>query len=109
MFLSKKHKEGERIMSPEELGNRLKIIIKIIGIRRQDIAEKLGMSYIHLTRKLNGQKEFSIKEVLELQKILELDADVCGNIFFNPEYTIDDIKEQLAINAFNKKTAKKAK
>jgi len=93
-------------MNPEEVGNRLKVIIKIIGIRRQDIADQLGMSYTHLTRKLNGKKEFSIKEVLELQKILGLDADVCSNIFFNTEYTIEDIKEQLAIKAFSKKKGK---
>lgn len=95
-------------MNPEEVGNRLKIIIKIIGIRRQDLAKKLGMSYSNLTRKLNGQAEFSIKEVLELQKIIGLDADLCSNIFFNTQYTIDDIKEQLAIKAFGKNSIKRA-
>lgn len=96
-------------MNPEEVGNRLKIIIKIIGIRRQDLAQKLGMSYSNLTRKLNGQSEFSIKEVLELQKVIGLDADLCSDIFFNTEYTIDDIKEQLAIKAFSKKSKKELK
>lgn len=95
-------------MNPEEVGNRLKIIIKIIGIRRQDLAQKLGMSYSNLTRKLNGQSEFSIKEVLELQKVIGLDADLCSDIFFNTQYTIDDIKEQLAIKAFCKKSRKRA-
>ena len=96
-------------MNPEEVGNRLKIIIKIIGIRRQDLAQKLGMSYSNLTRKLNGQTEFSIKEVLELQKVIGLDVDLCSDIFFNTQYTIDDIKEQLAIKAFNKKSKKEHK
>ena len=108
MFLNKKLTKGERVMSPEEVGNRLKIIIKIIGIRRQDLAQKLGMSYSNLTRKLNGQSEFSIKEVLELQKVIGLDADLCSDIFFNTQYTIDDIKEQLAIKAFSKKSRKRA-
>ena len=108
MFLNKKLSKGERVMNPEEVGNRLKIIIKIIGIRRQDLAQKLGMSYSNLTRKLNGQSEFSIKEVLELQKVIGLDADLCSDIFFNTQYTIDDIKEQLAIKAFCKKSRKRA-
>ena len=108
MFLNKKLTKGESVMNPEEVGNRLKIIIKIIGIRRQDLAKKLGMSYSNLTRKLNGQAEFSIKEVLELQKIIGLDADLCSNIFFNTQYTIDDIKEQLAIKAFSKNSIKRA-
>lgn len=94
-------------MNPEEVGNRLKIVIKIIGIRREDIAKKLGMSYTNLTRKLSGQREFNIKEVLGLMKVLGLDAELCSNIFFNPEYTLEDIKERIALSTFKGDTSKK--
>ena len=90
-------------MNQREVGNRLKEIIKVRGIKRKDLAGKLGMSNITLTRKLNGQAEFNIREVLILKEVLDLGADLCGNIFFNPDFNVNEYKEEYAKDVVNKK------
>ena len=109
MFLDKKLVKGEIYMNPEEVGNRLKSIMHLKGIRREDVAKRMKISYASLTRKLNGKREFNIKDILKLKEILELDGDFGTNIFFNPDFTIENIKEKYAIEIFNKEPSEKAK
>ena len=90
-------------MNQREVGNRLKEIIKVRGIKRKDLSEKLGMSNITLTRKLNGQAEFNIREVLMIKEILDLDAELCGNIFFKSDFNINEYMEEYAKKIVNKK------
>ena len=54
------------------------------------------MSNITLTRKLNAQAEFNIREVLMLKQILDLDADLCGNIFFSQDFNVQEDMEEYA-------------
>ncbi len=102
MFLNKKPKGGSN-MNQREVGNRLKEIIKVRGIKRKDLADKLGMSNITLTRKLNAQAEFNIREVLMLKQILDLDAELCGNIFFSQDFNVQEYMEEYAKKIVNKK------
>ena len=90
-------------MNQREVGNRLKEIIKVRGIKRKDLAYKLGMSNITLTRKLNAQAEFNIREVLMLKEILDLDEELCGNIFFRQDFNVDEYMEEYAKKIVNKK------
>lgn len=96
-------------MNPEEVGDRLKSIMLLKGMKREEVAKKMKMSYASLTRKLSGQKEFNLKEIMELKEILELDGDFCVSIFFDQDFTIEKIKEKYAMNAFNKNLNDKAK
>ena len=75
-------------MEPQIIGNRLKALITMRGIKRKDFAVKLGVSYNTLTKKLNGQREFNINEILKIKEILSLDMDLCANVFFNPDFLI---------------------
>ena len=75
-------------MNPQIIGNRLKALMTIRGIKRKDFATQLGISYNTLTKKLNGQREFSINEILKIREILSLDVDLCANVFFNPDFLI---------------------
>lgn len=89
-------------MNQREVGNRLKELIKVRGMKRKDLAEKLEISNITLTRKLNGQASFNIREVLMIKDILDLDTDLCGNIFFNSEFNVNEYMEEYAKNVVNK-------
>lgn len=80
-------------MNPQLIGSRLKALMTIRNIKRKDLAVKLSISYNTLTKKLNGQREFTINEILKIKEIFELDADLCSNIFFNPEFLITSDKK----------------
>ena len=75
-------------MNPQIIGNRLKALMTIRGIKRRNLAKELGISYNTLTKKLSGQREFTLDEVLKIKEILSLDVDLCANVFFNPDFLI---------------------
>ncbi len=77
-------------MNPEIIGNRLKALMAIRNIKRSYLAKELGMSYNTLTKKLNGQREFGINEMWKIKEVLELDQELCADVFFNPKFLIDD-------------------
>lgn len=80
-------------MNPQIIGNRIKALMAIRNIKRKDLAAQLDISYNTLTKKLNGQREFNINEMLKLKEILCLDVDLCANIFFNSEFLVTSDKK----------------
>ena len=80
-------------MNPQIIGNRLKALMTIRGIKRRNLAQELGISYNTLTKKLSGQREFTLDEVLKIKEILSLDVDLCANVFFNPDFLITQDKK----------------
>ncbi len=75
-------------MNSEIIGSRIKAILVVKNIKRSYLAERLGITYNTLTKKLNGQREFGINEILSLKEILELDVETCANLLFNEDYFI---------------------
>ena len=55
------------------------------GLRRDFIAEKAGMEYHTLYRRLNGVGEFTASEILGLSNALNLKASERNAIFFKEE------------------------
>ena len=80
-------------MDPKIIGNRIKILMIKKQIKRSDLAKKIGISYNTLTKKLNGQREFSAIEINQLKNLLDLDEKLSANVFFNPEFVFDEKKE----------------
>lgn len=79
-------------MNPKLIGNRLKALMTMRNIKRKDLAIQLNISYNTLTKKLNGQREFTINEMLMIKEIFNLDVDLCANVFFNPEFLVTSDK-----------------
>lgn len=75
-------------MNSEIIGSRIKAILVVKNIKRSYLAEKLGITYNTLTKKLNGQREFGLGEILCLKEALDLDVETCANLFFNEDYFI---------------------
>lgn len=92
MFLNKKRAK-EKNMDSVTIGNRIKALMTIRDLKRSYIAKKLGISYNTLTKKLNGQREFSINEIMKIKEIFDLDVDLCANIFFNPDFLLPKDKK----------------
>ena len=72
-------------MNPNIIGNRIKSIMIIEDIKRSYLAKKMNISYNTLTKKLNGEREFTLNEILKMKIILDLDMETCANLFFNKE------------------------
>ena len=82
-------------MEPKLIGNRLKTIMEKRQIKRSYLAKKMGISYNTLTKKLNGQKEFSAIEINKIKNALELDEKLSANIFFNPQFELSQEKDVI--------------
>lgn len=80
-------------MDPKLIGKRLKLLMEQKQIKRSYLAKKIGISYNTLTKKLNGQREFSAIEIAKIKKLLDLDDDFSANFFFNPEFSFPENKE----------------
>lgn len=80
-------------MNSETIGNRIKTLMTIKGIKREYIAKMLKISYNTLTNKLNGKSEFSAIQLSMIKEVLGLDDELSINIFFNPEFEIQDDKK----------------
>ena len=80
-------------MDPKLIGKRLKILMEKKEIKRSYLAKKIGISYNTLTKKLNGQREFSAIEINQLKNLLDLDEKLSANLFFNPEFVFDEKKD----------------
>ena len=86
MFLEKKLEEEGIKMDPKLIGNRLKFIMQKKEVKRSCLAKMIGISYNTLTKKLNGQAEFSAIEIAKIKFFLKLDEELSANIFFNPDF-----------------------
>lgn len=71
-----------------EIGNRIKGLMSIQNITREELANLMHVSYNTLTKKLNGKREFGISDMHKLKDIFKLDVEFCGNIFFNKEFLV---------------------
>ena len=82
-------------MNPKVIGDRIKILINNRGIKRSYLAKKLKISYNTLTNKLNGKSEFSAIQMSMIKDLLNLDDELSINIFFNPDFNINDDKDLM--------------
>ena len=69
-------------MNNEIIGKKVKALMVFKNVKRSELAEKLGITYNTLTRKLNGTKEFDINEILKMKDIFDMDIELCARVFF---------------------------
>ena len=65
-------------MNLEKLNDR----IKQTGITKTAIAKQMDIPYITLNRRLRGEGEFTVSQVVSLSRILHLTAAEKNDIFF---------------------------
>lgn len=53
------------------------------GLKRKNIAKRLGMSRYTLLKKINGETEFTASEIIKLSQILHLPKSERDHIFFS--------------------------
>lgn len=80
-------------MDSKLIGKRLKLLMQERQIKRSYLAKMIGISYNTLTKKLNGQRDFSAIEITKIKNFLELDDNLSINIFFNPNFEFPQKKD----------------
>lgn len=63
--------------------NALKGKVKSSGMSMTFVAKMLGISRASLYKKLNGNVEFKISEIVSLSNVLHMSGDERDHIFFN--------------------------
>mgnify|MGYP002622428005 CR=1 FL=1 len=67
---------------------KLKGKIREMGLTQMEVAVKMGISYVTLSKKLNGKVRFYEDEIAKLFTILDLSADEKEAIFFSDNCTL---------------------
>lgn len=57
--------------------------IEAKGLKRAAIASQLGITVLSLRRKINGESEFRVSEVIDMVKLLGLSREDMYAIFFD--------------------------
>lgn len=70
----------------EDVGQKIKALLEIKNIKRTYLAKEMGISYNTLTKKLNGQREFTLYEIYKIQKIFNIDNDTYSKIIFGKDF-----------------------
>lgn len=70
-------------MEQKIVGNRIKKLMKKKKMTIKDLSELMGVTSKTLSRKLNGEQEFCVSEILIITKIFNLSIESCAQIFFS--------------------------
>lgn len=52
------------------------------GMTLSELAEKLGINYVTLNRKMNGSSDFTRQEIIDIKELLNLDSEQANKVFF---------------------------
>ena len=72
-------------MEPKKVGKNIKKLMESYNMEPKELAKKIGISEKTLIKKLNGEIEFYVNEVVSINNIFNLDANTCLKIFFGDE------------------------
>ena len=74
-------------MEQKIVGNKVKKLMKKNNITIKNLAERMGVTSKTLSRKLNGEQEFCVSEILIIIKVFNLSIESCAQIFFGLDET----------------------
>ena len=78
-------------MEAKIIGNRIKELINIEGISKESLAKSLDLKLLKLEKKLNGEEEFYISEMMKIKEIFNLNLDVFSKLFFEKDFNWNEI------------------
>lgn len=72
-------------MEPEIVGKRVRKLLEKNKLETEEFAHKMGISVEILEKKLKGQEEFYLDEMIKIKNIFQLDTKSCDELFFEKE------------------------
>lgn len=70
-------------MEPKIVGKRVTDLMQRRKVSIEQMCKILNIKEEELLKKLNGEEEFCVSEIIEITKIFNLSINTCTNIFFN--------------------------
>lgn len=77
-------------MEPKVIGNRIKELMNIEAVAEDKLAKSLNLTLVELEKKLNGEEEFYISEIMKIKEIFNLNLDVFAKLFFEEEFKLEE-------------------
>ena len=77
-------------MEPKVIGNRIKELMNIEAVSKDKLAKSLNLRLVELEKKLNGEEEFYISEMMKIKEIFQLNLDIFTKLFFEKDFKIED-------------------
>lgn len=78
-------------MEPKIVGNRIKELMKRVKINEKELADNLNITLLELEKKLSGEEEFYISQIMKIKEIFNLNLDVFAKLFFGEDFNFDDM------------------
>lgn len=78
-------------MEPGIVGNRIKKLMEIGRINDKELANNLNITILELEKKLNGEEEFYISQMIKIKELFHLNLDVFAKLFFEEYFNVEDI------------------
>ena len=77
-------------MEAKIIGNRIKKLMEIEGIKTEKLANILEITSSELEKKLNGKEEFYISEIMKIKELFHLNLEVFTKLFFEENVTLEE-------------------
>ncbi len=78
-------------MESKIIGNRIKELMNIEGIGEKKLAKSLNLTVVKLEKKLNGEEEFYISEMMKIKELFNLNLDVFAKLFFEKDFSWNEV------------------
>ena len=82
-------------MEPKIVGNRIKELMKIKQIKEIDLAKELNIPIEELKKKLNGEEEFFVSQIMQIKEIFHLNLNTWARLFFEEDFNFEEIFANL--------------
>ena len=78
-------------MEPKVIGNRIKELMNIEAVTEGKLAQNLKLTLLELEKKLNGEEEFYISEMMKIKEIFNLNLDIFAKLFFEKDFKWEEV------------------
>ena len=82
-------------MESKIIGNRIKELMNIEGIGEKKLAKSLNLTVVKLEKKLNGEEEFYISEMMKIKYLFHLNLEIFTKLFFEKDFDCKEIIQKL--------------
>ena len=77
-------------MEAKIIGNRIEKLIELEGINKKELAQNLNITTLELEKKLNGEEEFYIAQMMKIKEIFNLNLEVFTKLFFENDFKLEE-------------------
>lgn len=69
--------------------------MNIEEIDEKELADNLKITSIELEKKLNGEEEFYLSQMMKIKELFHLNLDVFAKLFFEADFNLEEILPKL--------------